>query len=186
MVYVNTIDASYFFGAVLIAQKSDAAVSASLSIAIDTHEPVLLQALLGYELYKAYLAWDGSAAGRFKDLRDGLEYTSQDGTTKKWKGLRYVTGVSTKKSLIANYVYYNYMRENVTITSGTGEKQAINQNAINADVEQKRVNAWNEMVCENLSLIDFLVSKADVYIEFTDYKVFFPCDLIEYKNSLGL
>ena len=186
MAYVNTIDASYFFGSLTIGQKSDVAVSAAIVIAIDTYEPVLLQYLLGYETYKAYLAWNGTEAGRFKVLRSGLEYTSQNGTTKKWKGLRYTTGLGTKKSLIANYVYYHYMAENVTISTGTGEKVAANQNAINADAIQKQVKAWNEMVGEIISLIDFLVSKSDVYTEFEAYRPFFPYELIQYKNSLGL
>lgn len=93
------------------------------------------------------------------------------------------TAGTAKKSLIANYVFYQYSRQQTTATTGTGEKQLSAQNAINAIATSKQVQAWNKMVEWNCELYDFLTVYETTYPQFeADY-----CkEIFEYKNSLGL
>lgn len=181
-----TIDASYFFGELTIAQKSDAAVAGSLSSFIDIYEDKLLTDLFGYELYNNYQEGILANTQIYKDIRDGKEYTNRAGVLSKWKGLIYTLG-TTKKSLIANFVYFNWQQNEATITSGTGEKVATNQNAINASAGNKMVRAWNEMVNMNHELLEFLLSNQDNYPEFIDhYGRSIPNYLFYKVNTLGI
>ena len=83
MAYSNIVNSSYFFGPLLVAQKSDLSVSAGLAVFIDEYEPKFLYMVLGYELYKAYLLGIDvvTPAQKWVDLLNGVEYTSLDGRT---------------------------------------------------------------------------------------------------------
>lgn len=182
------IDASYFFGPLLIAQKSDSSVASSLSLFIDEHEERLLSDLLGYELYKAYnagIAVTPTPDAIWTDLRNGVEYTNRAGRLAKWKGLIFQDGAA-KKSLIANYVYWHWMADQTTSTMGTGEKVATNQNAVNADASRKMVSAWNQMVYWNWELIEYLLSRPDDYPAFRDYYSRIPCSIVRKQNAFGI
>jgi hypothetical protein len=179
------IDDTYFFGDLTIAQKSDPAVNSSLSEYIAECEDRLLTELLGYELYKAFKAWNGTADGVYKDLRDGKEYTGRSGYDTKWKGLKFSAGAS-KKSLIANYVYWHWMFNQASDSTGTGEKVADNQNAVNSSAVPKMIRAWNQMVEWNRELLDFLLSLPDAYPEFQTYYGRMPWKLLSKQNVLGI
>lgn len=183
----NTIDTTFFFGNVLIPQNSDVAVAGSLQLFIDNKEPELLTMLLGYELYKAYAAGivAGSPLQKWLDLRDGKEYTNRQGYLTKWRGLKF-TDTASKKSLIANYVYCAWMENEISITTGTGEKVAANQNAVNVSSVQKVVRAWNEMVKWNWELIEFLLSNESDYTEYTNYYGRTPLNIVTPINTLGI
>lgn len=177
-----TIDTSYFFEDLLIAQVDEAAVASSVSRFIAIYEPKLLTALLGYELYKAYKAGIDEEApnSKWTAIRDGSEYTNRYNRLDKWEGLIRtvvapieasedppVTAVAGQyQSLIANYVYYWYMRSNATTTAGSGE---VNNNVsapVSPNIKMRR--AWNQMVKWNWELIEFLQCNADVYPEFVN------------------
>lgn len=186
-----TIDASYFFAELSIAQKSDNANS--LTMFINEHEEKLLADLMGYELYKAYKT--GIAAGtpdaKWIAIRDGLEYTDRRGYLTKWRGLIFTDGASgsgeAKKSLIANYVYWHWMQDNVSVSTANGEKGAkVNSIAVDLNPVNKQVRAWNQMVRWNCELIEFLLTKADEYPEFQNYYGRIPLNLIKTTNWAGL
>lgn len=177
-----TIDTSYFYEDITIAQVETPAVADTVSRFIAIYEPKLLTSLMGYELYKAYKA--GIAAevpnAKWIAIRDGSEYTNRYGRLDKWEGLKrtvvapveateepLVEAVAGQyQSLVANYVYYWYMRSNATTTAGSGE---VNNN-VSAPVSPglKMLRAWNQMVKWNWELIEFLQSNADVYPEFVN------------------
>jgi hypothetical protein len=180
-----TIDASYFFGPLHVAQKSDSAVSGSLTMFIDEHEDRLLTDLLGYDLYKAYKAGIANSTQIYKDIRDGKEYTNRAGISTKWRGLIYTVG-SAKKSLIANYVYWHWMQNEVSSTTGTGEKVAANQNAVNVSPAGKMVEAWNEMVTMIWDLIEFLLTKESDYPQFQEQYSRIHCGLLKKQNLFGI
>lgn len=154
---------------------------------IDEHEERLLTDLLGYSLYKDYKA--GIAAGspdpKWLAIRDGLEYTNRAGILSKWRGLKFTDGTA-KKSLIANYIYWHWMDNEQTITTGTGEKKAKNQNADHATPAYKMVSAWNQMVFWNWELIEFLLSKQSDYPSFVDQYSRIPISLLKKQNVLGI
>lgn len=182
-----TIDASYFFGPLTVAQKSDINVAANLLMFIDEHEEKLLTDLFGYKLYKDYKAGiaAGSPAAKWTELRDGKEFTTRSGIETKWRGLRFTIGTA-KKSLIANYVYWNWMRNEASNTTGTGEKVANSQNAVNASPAAKMTNAWNEMVTMVWELVEFLLSNEDVYPDFSDHYSRIPVSLLKKQNAFGI
>lgn len=179
------IDTSYFFGDLTIAQKSDAAVSSSLGWFIAEHEPRLLTDLLGYEFKKLYDAGITAVTQKYVDIRDGKEYTNRAGILAKWRGLKFADG-SAKKSLVANYIYWHWMQNEASVSTGTGEKVAANQNAVNANPAAKMVRAWNQMVSWNRELIEFLLSHPDDYPEFRNHYSRIPCGLLNNQNLFGI
>lgn len=178
-----TIDASYFFAELNIAQKND--VAASLTMFIDEHEERLLTDLLGYELYKAYKAGIAAETQIYKDIRDGLEYTNRSGILTKWKGLKFTDGTA-KKSLIANYVYWHWMENEFSVTTGSGEKKIDSQNSQNAADTSKKVRAWNQMVNWIKELIEFLLTKYDIYPLFQEHYGRIPRNLLCKQNVFGI
>ena len=184
-----TIDHTYFFAELSIAQKAD--VANSLLMFINEHEERLLTDLLGYELYKAYKTGiaEPTPAAKWTEIRDGAEYTSRSGYLTKWKGLILIYGsgaVKSKKSLIANYVYWHWMSNNQTVSTGSGEKAAANQAAEFVPVAPKMIRAWNQMVDWNRMLIDYIVSKWDTYPEFHNYYGRLPEELFKKQNLFGI
>ena len=180
-----TIDTSYFFGNLLIAQKSDSSVSSSLVWFIDQHEPRLLTDLLGYELYKNYLAGIAGNVQKYLYIRDGTEFTNRAGILTKWRGVKYLDGTA-KKSLIANYIFCRWMENETSFTTGTGEKVANNQNAINVSNGHKIIMAWNEMADMIAELCEFLLSKQTDYPEFVLQFSRMDRSFLNYKNLSGI
>lgn len=103
----------------------------------------------------------------------GDQFAVDDVYTYKSATLAINTSTGTdKKSLIANYVYYWYIRNNHTQTATTGETKAANENSTMASPALKMVRAWNEMskwICE---LVDYLDAKKDDYTEWADHDVY--------------
>lgn len=181
----NLIDISFFFGELNIAQKTESA--GSVGLFIDELEPRLLTDLLGYELYKAFLTGiaAGSPAAKWLALRDGKEYTNRAGHLTYWDGLVFSKGTA-KKSLIANYVYWFWMADQSTVTTGTGEKTSAAANAVDASPARKMVRAWNQMVQWNWELIEFLLSNEADYPEFMNYYGRIPQSLVKKQNVFGI
>jgi hypothetical protein len=99
--------------------------------------------LLGYDLYKAFLAGleDPSPLQKWLDLRDGVEYTQGDRTV-KWNGLIN----SDKISLIAYYVYCKYLLTKQSVPAQAGVVQPVNENSTLVDGAVGYVQAWNAFV----------------------------------------
>lgn len=155
------IDASYFYGQLSIPQITDAAVIANLNWFINEYEPKLLTNLLGYELYKFTV--DNPSDADVLKLINGTDY----GDNKHWNGLKFGTS-PLKKSLIANYVYYWWMRNNMSQTTIGGEKESKAENAIGSSPRYKMVRAWNDMVEMNIQLRDYLNASLEFYPTYVD------------------
>lgn len=169
----SLIDNTYFVGDLHIASLSNSLVLARLTSFITKYEGQLLQDLLGYPLYKAFKAVidEADPAQKWKDLRDGVEYTDVNDRTRKWMGLRDST---SKRSIVANYVYYWWLRDKASATTEIGEvtdKAEATQPA-QESANVKMVRAYNEMVEWIAELIMFLNSKVDDYPEWEDADVY--------------
>ncbi len=70
-----------------------------------------------------------------------------------------------KKSMIANYVYYWYMRNGVSTTTGTGEAKNKTENAFAVSSADKMIRAWNEMVEQVWELSGYLNYSALMYTD---------------------
>lgn len=156
------IDHTYFIGEINLPNTTKADVQERLNFFINKYEEKLLIELLGYDLYKQYKT--GLTAqepeSKWLDIRDGAEYTNSAGIMFKWDGLR---NEETKKSMIANYVYYWWMRNEVSQTSAVGEVITTTENAVRTSPSVKMSRAWNEMVESSWRLIRFLDAKTTVY-----------------------
>lgn len=179
------IDQTYFFGELLIPNKSSNANS--LNEYINEHENRLLVDLLGYELHKLFAAGIAapSPAEKWLAIRDGKEYTNRSGVFTKWVGLKFSQGTA-QKSLIANYVYWHWMQDMASFTTGSGEKTADNQNAVTASPASKMVRAWNQMVEWNRELVEFLLTNATDYPEFQNHYGRIPRSLLKKQNLFNI
>ncbi len=174
------IDASYFVGMINIPNKDNNDVLSLIDWYIGKYEVDILRDCLGMDLYRQfmtalgqtpagsgqparYLYVSGGVADpenvsqEWIDLLNGKEYVGLDSRLHKWQGFIAVTDdTSPAKSLIANYVYYQIMKNRATITMGIGEVVADADGASNVSVNDKAVAAWNEMVEWIHDLIWFL------------------------------
>lgn len=98
---------------------------------------------------------------RWAELLNGVAYTYNN-KEYYWKGLR---NVSEKTSLIADYIYFYYVRNTTTITTGIGEEIPNTENGSRSNNMNKSVAAWNNMVDCGCELYQFLRSERDTYIE---------------------
>ncbi len=166
------VSTSDFVGELTIAQLEQSSIDADVNQFIVTYEAEYLNKVLGYTLLTAYntgLALP-TPAPLYVALRDGGTYVDVYGDTVKYNGL---------KEAIVNYVYFHYIRNNATFTTGSGEKEI--QKAQAASSLDKQVRAWNRMVSINKSLRAFIRSNPDYGTVNYAYN-----EMFVYMNTLGL
>lgn len=116
----------------------------TLDVFIEKFERECLTYLLGYELYALLVQAmtvqnpPVELSEPFKSLVDGTEYLVGDHKV-KWNGLKNTEGIS----LIAYYVYCEYIRNHVTSTQMVGETTPIAENSNPATIFAKLFSAWN-------------------------------------------
>lgn len=150
------IDASYFTGSIFIPQIGDGASSIAnndnkLQQAIDQYEAEILVKALGRKLTKEFLSninpatkvLVNGADAKWSNLLNGHDYV-KNGDDFYWRGLIDTTGI-LKESLIAYYIYYNYVREGQTVMTTMGAKKGNSQNTTDANATSKLVNAWRSL-----------------------------------------
>ena len=121
-----------------------------LEICIEQYVRLCLQNALGYNLWKELdlNITDGvlntGAPQKWLDLVNGKTYTKESKTF-TWKGLIYTEGIY-KGSLLVPFVYYHFLKENVSLLTGTGEKVLDASNAIGVNSTQRMVMSWNDFV----------------------------------------
>lgn len=269
---MSLINSSFFTAEINIPNTGKLEVNESINMFINKYENSLLQRLLGYELWKAFMA--SPTEQRFIDLVNGVEYVNFSGKTKKWKGLIYgsdgnpiqqnIVGYTQRKneqiqvgvnpalvagattalfdgqfgkpnyigefpifervqygstmitnvnytfdsltglfsfvevgdqflpwewfnitfnpvpitgyvppdstvtyySLIANYVYWYWMKDNAVWNSGLGTASPNKRAAVDMSPAIKMVNAWNDFSCGVENLYDYLNNSKTVYPEY--------------------
>ena len=176
----NTIDTSYFVGDLEIPNVAQAPIKLEVENSIKIYEREVLIALLGYPMYKEYLAAPVVVGDKWYKLINGEEFTfTVDGeeVTVYWEGLKGFE----KKSLIAYYVYFMHRRKKSSYMAGIGtEVEAESENSEKTNLAEKLIWIWNEFVkmygdsCvedqhENVdpSAYNYLLAKAS---DFTNWK----------------
>lgn len=81
-----------------------------------------------------------------------------------------LSNISTKQSLIANYVYYWFMRNNASTTTATGETANTSENSTLTGPAVKQARAWNEMIDRIYECWHFLQNKRTVYTDW-DWRI---------------
>lgn len=141
------IDTTYFIGEITLPGSALSGDFADISTYIAKYEQQGLIDLLGYTLYKQLKVEIDAASytTKWDRLVNGHEYDIDylgDTHTVRWNGL-----VNTDKdSLLAYYIYYNYVHFHVTHTSGFGELLQSAENALKISPHQRLVNAWNRFI----------------------------------------
>lgn len=140
------IDATYFYGEINVPNiDTPGAVLENLEDLIKKYEAKFLKTLLGKSVYELFIA----------------EMAKPDDEQEQiWKDLKSIlVDEEIKLSPIANYVYRFYQYNQFTVSTGSGEKQAKNENSTRASVVPKVVRAWNEMS-------DWMMDNRGWFIEF--------------------
>ncbi len=178
----NIINSTYFYGRLTIAQKDTPPVAQTLIEFIAKYESKYLNKILGYKTAKDFTTGleATTPAQKWVDLRDGKDF--QDATLKwrKWIGFG---NCNAKESPIANYVYYQWMANEVSNTTGIGERKLTFANSINYSPAQKMCAAWNEMAEWHSELTTFLEVYKDDY---PDYVLDWQNELYYKINDIGL
>jgi len=151
------VDTSMFVGDRAIPNTGDRNVMDRLNWFINKYEPRCLKLLLG-DLYP-YTQLPYITDSPMDKLINGGFYTCSTGNTSYWDGLA---------PLIVDYVYYNYMRDDVSATSGKGVIIARKDMAFNLSPATKLVDAWNEFVHLSRECYAFLTSSSN-YGNFPQY-----------------
>jgi len=73
--------------------------------------------------------------------------------------------VPVAESPIADYVYFYWVKDNVSQTQSTGEKRNKQEHGVDVSPKYKMAKAWNDMVEKNLVLRDLLITFYNVYPE---------------------
>lgn len=84
-------------------------------------------------------------------------------------GISVVPSILIKKpSPISYYVYYWYMRNKASFSTGGGESTINKLNSASTTNRRKQVLAWNKMVEMNRILVSYLKSEPTLYPDFID------------------
>ena len=140
------VDISYFRGALSIPNIGKDEESFNTNY-IERYEKEILIKLLGYDLYKRFT--DGLLAAptaiEWLQLRDGHTYDviQPDETVLKvrWNGLANIE----KDSLIAYYIYNNYVRNNYQQLTGLGVTAQTPENAVTLSPNEKLIWSNNSL-----------------------------------------
>lgn len=188
------IDQTYFTRELSIPNINEVQTEAfeTLEYFVDEYVRQLLCDALGIEIFNildTYVidgAFDSTGAPQYIiDLVEGKGYV-KSGVTYKWSGLISTQGVF-KKSLLANYVYYQWLKNSFTTQSGVGEVTLNPQNANLVNPTQKLVTAWNSFVTmyqnQNCVYPNVYYKGHTQVIDWLGYNVNTEVSLIEYLND---
>lgn len=176
------IDYTYFFGKLRLPQTGNTEGREEIEQLIEIYETEYLQKVLGYDLWLAFTEGiEGSPGGyeqRWIDLLEGIVFDFK-GVDTLWNGF----DPTSKKSPIANYVYYKYLEDTASDVTLAGTSTGAVDNNTRTSPMQKMVNAWNDMVDMNNVLFKFVKNNTD-YPEYVYRQT--DGELFRYKNSHGL
>lgn len=164
------IDITYFIGEINIAGTNRAEVSDIVTHLIDKYEVIFLRDVLGIKLYNEYVTGiaAGSPAQKWLDIRDGKEFQIGE-TFYRWRGFKEGSTTLTRKSIIANFVYYWYTRDAVSFQTPASEASAKTENSNIVSPAVKQSRAWNEMVDGVNELVFFLSNNLATYDSYSIY-----------------
>lgn len=145
----NIIDYTYFINEISIPIQSRAELNAAITNSIGLYEDEILKLLLGYKLWKemrtAFDALPTALPTKWDRFINGAEFEFElNGVMylDKWIGLKN----TSKRSFIANYVYFFHRRNNVSQNSGIGETVSTAENSRIINPMAKLHDAWNKMI----------------------------------------
>lgn len=171
------IDKSYFTGEIVIPNLESCGAGISQSIS-NANSELLNKFIMKYEYLFLTKLLGGTLCGEF------MRGVGAEDVEDRWIALKNMIVHDTAKvSPIANYVYYWYLRNEETKTTGIGEVVGQANNAVVIGSCTKLSRAWNEMVDYLTGIISFVDTNRSVYQNFCpDYKA----DIFFKINSFNL
>lgn len=159
---INLIDYTFFTAAneLLIANRAQPAVLDKLNGFIARLQVKYLKCMLGLKLYgilDAAVQAGGDIEPRLLALLDGALFA---GDTKEWVGFK------KPGTPLADYVYFNMMRQDATFTVGVGELAPHAENGERQSTIVKEVYVFNRMVHQNLTFLEFMRANIADYPEY--------------------
>lgn len=168
----SIIDNTYFVGKIWLPIDE---IGGELTGNIVRLEPEILTKVLGYSLKKAFVdALAETPASKWLDLKNGKDYQI-DGIYYNWMGFAN----AQKQSIIANYVFNDYLSHGSKFNSSFGVRQLQGENSVPIDNLGKQAIVYNEMVSWINSLNNFIIRMNE--IDSTTYPNFEPT---EFKKFL--
>jgi hypothetical protein len=180
------IDTSYFIGERNIPNAGTGSpVDKLIAREILVNEGKFLKLALGNSLYSAFMTALGKNADgsfenvdkgvpaaavpqKWKDLLNGKEYTGLDSRKYTWVGFIVLADdAAISESIIADYVFFQFMKNYSTLTTPMGEVKAGTENATAVSPKFKMTSVWNKMHFEINELVRFLRNNSSVYTEWT-------------------
>lgn len=152
----NIIDTTYFEkGSLYIPNNKDVNTDPTgsptnqteLDFFIVEYERQFLLNALGIVLYEELqiaLADLPSADQKWRDLVEGVTYVNSQGVSKRWDGLQGFN----KQSVIAFFVYTEYIRNYNETFATTGVVRSDSKNATNYDATPKFIKAYNNFLTQ--------------------------------------
>lgn len=156
---MGKLDKDYFYGQLQIADVTNTAVEKNLLYFIAMYEETFLELLLGKSLYDAY------KVGIAVLPTPAAKWTALD------QQLYQISGIApnqTKLSPAAHYVYWFWMRDQVTQTTASGEKILNPDKSISVGNAQKVKLAWNAMVTRNRNIQSWIKTNVADYPEWVE------------------
>jgi len=172
-----------FKGEQTIADISNQGVMENLQWFIEEYEPQFLNLLLGDVLAAEFVA--GLVLVPVDPPTDPATYEPIDPI---WLALRDETEL---KRMLVCYIYYWYMENASTLTAGTGEVKAKNENSRSVSNWGKQVKAWNKMV-QKARAFDLSTDTYPDYVKpyWRKYPFWWPTcpvnEIFYFKNTLNL
>lgn len=167
------LDKSYFIGELDIPTNNDN-VEPSLNYFIEKYEKHFLVGVLGYELYLLFIAAieQDPIPTPYKELLQGDNYEFM-GTIYHWEGFKETVVepdpdvdppiIGKYRSIIANYVYYRWMRDKDLQNVGIGVVKTKVENSVRVSVSSKAVRAMSELRIAMKSFIQYMDTKGLVF-----------------------
>jgi hypothetical protein len=127
----------------------DSLAAPKLTEFITKFEPLILEGLFGYELYKLFASQTiVQGSGDIWDkLQYGADYRDSLGRLQKWKGL---------KTVLVGIITFKYLVANEKKASSGGESEAKFDNATKIGGVESQCKAWNEGIRNANVLQDYL------------------------------
>jgi len=157
---MSLIDSNYFIGAISL-PTDNVHYTNKLQIYIDRTEKEYLVNLMGYELYKLYIA--APTIGRFEPITNGTDFSNTvTGLEDNWQGL---VNEETYISMLAYFTYFEYLRGNQSSETGNGVTYNLFENSEKISAIHKQQNAFNLAVEQYVKLRDYLTTNSSTFPE---------------------
>lgn len=156
----NLIDYTYFKGDINLPAQLLTGLTPRIDFYIAKYEKEALMSLFGYDLYKDLKSQIDSLPQIFSTKWNafvrGDEYV-MGSYTKKWDGLIN----DDKSSLLAYYVYYNYLRDNVTSYETIGAVTGLGENSSRVAADGLIIAAYNRYIDLRQEAIEYITANLD-------------------------